>query len=55
MEGDRRKEESVGITDELIAAFLDGNVSGEEMEPISEEPIWTSEEMSARLIAISNL
>ncbi len=35
MEGDRRKEESVGITDELIAAFLDGNVSGEEMEAVA--------------------
>lgn len=35
MEGKSKKEKSVGITDELIAAFLDGNVNGEEMEAVA--------------------
>lgn len=36
MEGKRMQYYSGGISDELIAAFLDGNVSGEEMEAVAE-------------------
>lgn len=36
MEGKRMQDYTCGISDELIAAFLDGNVSGEEMEAVAE-------------------